>query len=150
MYIVLFLGPVQTSTGSAAIVSLSKSENYQRCLFLNRFDEVYECRYNEAGLPFKKIPFHKDYPWRSIFANYLQFDNGAKFDHGAKFDKQRQGVAEGGGDDEEEMADVDEEEEEAAGEARDVTMAKTETETTTRTATDTETEIGMGALATDD
>jgi len=45
-----------------------------------------------------------------------------------------QGVAEGGGD-EEEMADMDEEE--AAGEARDVTMAKTETETVTRTATDT-------------
>jgi hypothetical protein len=68
---VLFLGLVQTSTGSAAIVSLSQSENYQRCIFLNRFNEVYEWRYNEASPPFKKIPFHKDYPWSSIFANYL-------------------------------------------------------------------------------
>ncbi|KAF8531951.1 hypothetical protein BDD12DRAFT_920393 [Trichophaea hybrida] len=44
------------------------------------FDEVYEWRYNEAGPPFKKIPFHKDYPWSSSFANYLLFDNVAKFD----------------------------------------------------------------------
>jgi predicted RNA-binding protein associated with RNAse of E/G family len=58
-----------------------------------------------------------------------------------------QGVAEGVGD-EEELADVDEEE--AAGEARDVTMAKTETETATRTATAVETEIETGALATND
>ncbi|KAF8540307.1 hypothetical protein BDD12DRAFT_880694 [Trichophaea hybrida] len=44
------------------------------------FDEVFEWRYNEAGPPFKKIPFYKEYPWSSIFANYLQHDNGAKFD----------------------------------------------------------------------
>jgi len=79
MHVVLFLGLEETSTGSAAIVSLSQSENYQWCICLNRVNEVYEWRYYEAGPPFLKTPFHNDYPWNSIFACYLQFDNVAKF-----------------------------------------------------------------------